>query len=140
MSARSQHEGDLDELKPSEGIGSSVYVARALCLPICHILEVFLHNTHLDWDLMRRNFAEWKSLRHLLVRYFYPFTPWHYETRDDCWAVFAYDAPELGESILLAFRQLHDARDRFTAKLPSRTQALQPATSAVALTRSRGHG
>ena len=32
--------------------------------------------------MMRRNLAEWKSLRHLLVRDFYPLTPWHYETRD----------------------------------------------------------
>ena len=107
-----------DELKPSEGAGSSVYVARASYLPIYHILEAFVHNKNLDWDLMRRNFAEWKSLRHLLVRDFYPLTPWHYETRDDYWAAFAYDAPELGESVLLAFRQLHAARDRFTAKLP----------------------
>ena len=107
-----------DQLKPSEGRGSSVYVARASYLPIYHISEAFVHNRNLDWDLMRRNFAEWKSVRHLLVRDFYPLTPWHFETKDNYWAAFAYDAPERGESILLAFRQAHAPEERFTAQLP----------------------
>jgi alpha-galactosidase len=107
-----------NELKPSEGAGSNVYVARASYLPIYHMSEAYVHNPKLDWDLARRNFAEWKSVRHLLVRDFYPLTPWHYETEDDYWAVFAYDVPERGESILLAFRQLNASKERFIAKLP----------------------
>lgn len=92
------------ELDPSTGPGSSPYVARASFLPIWNMAEAFTHNPALDYDLMRRNFYEWKSIRHLLVRDMYVLTPWHHKWNREDWTVFAYDAPDLGESVLLAFR------------------------------------
>lgn len=108
----------VSEHAVSAGRGSDAYVARASFLPVWNMVEAFSHNANLDWDLMRRNFAEWKSVRDLLVADFYPLTPWHDARCRRDWTVFAYDSPERGESILLAFR-LEDCEERsFTARLP----------------------
>lgn len=92
------------QLESSKGAGSSPYVARASFLPIYNFGEAYTHNPALDFDLMRRNLNEWKSVRHLLTRDFYALTPWHHEGSRTAWTAFAYDTPDLGESILLAFR------------------------------------
>lgn len=105
------------QLEASKGSGSSPYVARASYLPIYNYGEAFTHNPALDYDLMRRNFNEWKSIRHLLTRDFYALTPWHHENSRTGWTVFAYDAPDLGESLLLAFRMEEAEAACFTAKL-----------------------
>ena len=67
---------------------------------------------------MRRNFSEWKSVRHLLTKDMYVLTPWRHHDDKTHWTAFAYDDPEIGESILLAFRMEEAEEDTFTAKLP----------------------
>ncbi len=106
------------QLDVATGAGSDVYVARASYLPVWNLSAAFTHNPALDYDLMRRNCSEWKSLRHLLTRDFYALTPWHHESDRFGWTAFAYDAPDLGESILLAFRMEECAEPDFTARLP----------------------
>ncbi|MGI6496733.1 MAG: alpha-galactosidase [Kiritimatiellia bacterium] len=106
------------QLEASTGAGSDAYTARASFLPIYNFGEAFTHNPDLDFDLMRRNFAEWKSVRHLLTRDFYVLTPWHHNLSRKSWTVFAYDAPDLGESLVLAFRMEEAQADAFTARLP----------------------
>ena len=105
------------QLESSKGAGSSPYVARASFLPIYNFGEAYTHNPALDFDLMRRNLNEWKTVRHLLTRDFYALTPWHHEDSRTAWTAFAYDAPELGESILLAFRMEEAEADTYTAYL-----------------------
>ena len=107
-----------NQLDTSTGAGSDAYVARASYLPIYNITEAYVHNPELDFDLMRRNIAEWKSIRHLLTRDLYVLTPWHHNESRTGWTALAYDAPELGESVLLAFR-MEEAEDaEYAARLP----------------------
>ena len=103
---------------PTSGRGVDRYVARASYLPIYNISEAFLHNEELDYDIMRGNFNEWKSVRHLLTKDFYALTPWRHNTDVDSWTAFAYDDPDAGESIVLAFRQEEAEAERYTLKLP----------------------
>ena len=92
------------QLDPSTGKGSSTYVTRASFLPVYNTYESFVHNPELDYDLMRRNYNEWKSVNRLLVKDMYVLTPWHHEQDREGWSAFAYDDPEEGSSVLLAFR------------------------------------
>ncbi|MCQ2445605.1 MAG: alpha-galactosidase [Clostridia bacterium] len=105
------------QLEASTGAGSSPYVTRASFLPIYNYGEAYIHNPDLDYDLMRRNYNEWKSVRHLLTRDFYALTPWHHENSRTSWTAFAYDAPERGESLLLVFRMEEAEAESYTAKL-----------------------
>ena len=114
-SCTKETEGQLDV---STGAGPDAYIVRASYLPIYNFFEAFTHNPALDFDRLRRNFREWKGLRHLLVRDFYPLTPWRHNTDRFGWTVFAYDAPDLGESIVLAFRMEDCDTGTFTAALP----------------------
>ena len=106
------------QLEASKGKGSSPYVARASYLPIYNYGEEFTHNKELDYDLMRRNYNEWKSVKYLLTKDMYVLTPWRHFTDRTHWAVLAYDDPDTGESILLAFRMEEAESDTFTVKLP----------------------
>ena len=105
-------------VKPTEGRGVDRYVARASYLPIYNISEAFTQNKELDYDLMRGNFNEWKSVRHLLTKDFYALTPWRHSSSTGSWTVFAYDDPDAGESIVLAFRQESAEAERYRIKLP----------------------
>ena len=106
------------QLDASKGAGSSVYVARASYLPVYNFGEAFTHNKSLDFDLMRRNLNEWKSVRHLLTKDMYVLTPWRHNLDRGHWTAFAYDDPDTGESVLLAFRMEDAASEAFTAVLP----------------------
>ncbi len=106
------------QLEASKGAGSSPYVVRASYLPIYNYGEEFTHNKELDYDLMRRNYNEWKSVKHLLTKDMYVLTPWRHFTDRTHWTALAYDDPEIGESILLAFRMEEAESVTFTAKLP----------------------
>jgi alpha-galactosidase len=108
----------VNQLDSSVGAGSSPYVARASYLPHYHFGEPFTHNKELDFDLMRRNFNEWKSIRHLLVKDMYVLTPWRHDSDRTHWTAIAYDDPEKGESVLLAFRMEEAEASEFTVKLP----------------------
>ena len=48
----------------------------------------------------------------------YVLTPWHHHLDRYGWTSFAYDAPDLGEGILLVFRMENCRTDTFIAKLP----------------------
>ena len=106
------------QLECSTGAGSSPYVARASYLPIYNCSEGFNVNPNLDYDLMRRNLGEWKRVRRLLTKDFYPLTPWRHEFDRDHWTAFAYDDPDAGESILLAFRMEEAKEDACVFRLP----------------------
>ena len=54
----------------------------------------------------------------MLSRDLYVLTPWHHHLDRYGWTSFAYDAPELGEGILLVFRMENCRTDTFIAKLP----------------------
>ena len=106
------------QLGSEEGRGPDAYVSRASFLPIFNYHAQVTQNPNLDFDLMRKNMDEWRSVSHLLTRDFYVLTPWHHEFDRYSWTAFAYDAPELGESLLLAFRQEESDCDTLTVKLP----------------------
>jgi len=93
-------------------------VARASYLPIYNISEAFNENPALDYDLMRKNFAEWKSVQNLLTKDFYPLTAWRHACDLDHWTGFAYDDPASGESVLLAFRMEEAKETSFLFRLP----------------------
>ncbi len=107
-----------DQLGYAKDSGSTPYVARASYLPIYNFGGEFTHNPLLDFDLMRRNLNEWKSVRHLLTKDMYVLTPWRHDSDRSHWTAFAYDDPDAGEAILLAFRMEEAGSDTFTAKLP----------------------
>jgi len=94
-----------DELVAEDGPGASPYVFRASYLPICNLAVKYAHNPDLDYELLRRNLAEWRSVSELLLKDFYVLTSWHRGWDTSAWTVFAYDDAEKGESIVLAFRQ-----------------------------------
>ena len=106
------------QLDAGSGRGSSPYVARASYLPIYNYGEQFTKNKELDYDLLRRNFNEWKSVRDLLTKDMYVLTPWRHDSDRTHWTAFAYDDPDNGNSVLLAFRMEEAEADTFVAKLP----------------------
>jgi alpha-galactosidase len=106
------------QLGASTGAGSSPYVARASYLPVYNISEAFTHNPNLDYDLMRRNFNEWKHVRQLLVKDYYPLTPWRHDTDRAHWTAWAYDDPEAGKSALSVFRMEEAQEESYTVRLP----------------------
>lgn len=107
------------QLESAKGRGSDEYVNRVSLLPVYNISGYdFTHNPDIDFDLLRRNFGEWKRYNHLLSRDLYVLTPWHHHLDRYGWTSFAYDAPEKGESILLVFRMENCRTDTFVAKLP----------------------
>lgn len=105
------------ELESSKGKGSSPYVARASYLPVYNYCEDFNHNPELDYVLMRNNYNEWKSVRDLLVKDMYVLTPWRHSGDRNHWTAFAYDDPDRGESVILAFRMENAKEEDFVAKL-----------------------
>ena len=107
------------QLESAKGRGSDEYVNRVSLLPVYNISGYdFTHNPEIDFNLLRRNFDEWKRYNYLLTRDLYVLTPWHHNLDRLGWTAFAYDAPEHGESILLVFRMESCRTDTFTAKLP----------------------
>ncbi len=113
--ATKETEGQVD---PSIGPGSDGYVYRASYLPVFNYSEAYLHNPELDFDRMRRYVGEWESIRHLLTKDMYVLTPWHARDNRTGWTAFAYDAPESGESLLLAFRMEDCEEERCSVTLP----------------------
>ncbi|MBP1587054.1 MAG: alpha-galactosidase [Clostridia bacterium] len=107
-----------NQLDDMPGKGSSVYVSRASLLPVYNYGNAFTHNKEIDFDLLRRNLAEWKSVRHLLIKDMYVLTPWRHDSDRTHWTAFAYDDPDAGESVLLAFRMEEAGAETFTARLP----------------------
>lgn len=108
----------VEQLDSELGKGPDAYESRASFLPIFNYHEQITQNPEIDFDLMRSNMEEWKSISHLLTRDFYVLTPWHHQINSFSWTAFAYDAPELGESILLAFRQKDSKANEYIVKLP----------------------
>ena len=106
------------QVDPSVGAGSDGYVFRASYLPVFNYSEAYLHNPELDFDRMQRYVGEWESIRHLLTRDMYVLTPWHARDNRTGWTAFAYDAPELRESLLLAFRMEDCEEERCAVRLP----------------------
>ncbi len=92
-------------LDTSTGAGPDNYVFRASLLPVCNLWEAFTHNPDFDYELLRRNLAEWRRLAPMTLKDFHVLTPWHAPLDDAGWTVFAWNDPESGDMILLAFRQ-----------------------------------
>ena len=109
----------VGQLDASSGSGVTTYVNRASLLPIYNHCEGYNQNKEFDFDILRRNINEWKSVNHLLTKDFYCLTPWHHHLDSYGWTAIAYDDSEIGESLLLAFRMEQCWKDNsFTAKLP----------------------
>ena len=108
----------VGQLDTDMGRGSDEYTSRASLLPVYNLYESYNHNPNLDYDLMRRNIAEWKSVNGLLTKDLYVLTPWRYSGVTDKWTALAYADEEKGDAILLAFRQENAMEDHYTARLP----------------------
>ena len=93
------------ELDPGVAGGSTFYITRASWLPVYNISEVFTHDVDLDYDRLRATFGEWKKYNHLLVKDFYPLTPWHRHDDDSSWTAIAWHDRKTDEAVLQAFRQ-----------------------------------
>ena len=106
------------QVDPSVGAGSDGYVFRASYLPVINYSESYRFNPELDFDRMRRYIGEWESIRHLLTKDLYVLTPWHARDNRRGWTAFAYDAPESGESLLLAFRMEDCEEESCAVSLP----------------------
>ena len=111
----------------------SPYVARASYLPIYNYSGEFSHDENMDFEMMRRNISEWKSVRHLLTKDIYVLTPWRHNSDTYNWTALAYEDSETGEGVLLAFRMEEAEDDTFKAvlpfALPGRTYRLRNADS-----------
>ena len=92
-------------MEPSAGSGPDKYVFRASMLPICNLHERFTRNEKFDYGLLRQNLAEWKSVAPLTVKDFHVLTKWLDENDGTGWTAWAWNDPEKGEAVLLAFRQ-----------------------------------
>ena len=128
----------VNQLDGMTGAGADKYIIRASLLPIWNYGDSVTQNKDLDFDLLRSNLGTWKSVKHLLIRDFYTLTPYHHEFDRLGWTAFAYDAPERGESIVLAFRQEDCAKDTFVARLkfaePTATYAVTDDDTGVTTT------
>lgn len=113
-SATKETKGELESAKNA----ASKYVNRASLLPVYSFHEPVTRNKELDFDALRRNIAEWRSVSRILLKDFYVLTPWHSEDDTGGWTAFAYDDPESRETILLAFRQEKAEDAECTLKLP----------------------
>ena len=102
----------------TKGRGADEFVSRASLLPIFKVSGAFSHQKELDFDLMRRNYAEWKSVNRLLLRDYYTLTPWRGPKCRNLWTAVAYDAPETGDSIVVAIRPVEAEEDSVTVALP----------------------
>ncbi|MBO4553662.1 insulinase family protein [bacterium] len=107
------------ELDPPSGKGSDFYISRASYLPAAWgIGGQVTQNPDLDLDLMRSILKEWRSLEDLLLKDYYVLTPWHDENDLKGWTAFAYNDPEIGKAVVLAFRQDECEEDTCVLKLP----------------------
>ena len=113
-SATKETKGELESAKNVAG----KYVNRASLLPVYSFHEPVTRNRELDFDALRSNIAEWRSVSRLLLKDFYALTPWHSEDDTGGWTAFAYNDPESREAILLAFRQEKAEDAEHTLKLP----------------------
>ncbi len=113
------------QVDPSVGAGSDGYVFRASYLPVFNYSEAYLHNPELDFDRMRRYTGEWKSIRHLLTKDMYVLTPWHSRDNRTGWTAFAYDDPDAGDSLILAFRMEECEEESCSVTLPFADEGAQ---------------
>ena len=106
-----------DQLEPGMAGGSTFYITRASWLPVYNISEVFTHDVEMDYDRLRATFGEWKKYNHLLVKDFYPLTPWHRPDDDSNWTAIAWHDRKTDEAVLEAFRQETCQEPEYTACL-----------------------
>ncbi len=107
-----------EQLEGSKNPIESAYVNRASFLPIMNIGVPLYMAKELNYEGFHKNVDEWKDISHLLTKDFYVLTPWHHESERSSWTVFAYDDPEIGESIILAFRMEDCPDESYTFALP----------------------
>ena len=105
--------------------GSTHYITRCSWLPVYNLEERWTHDVALDYDRLRSTFGEWKKYRHLLVKDFYPLTPWHGPRDASDWTVFVWHDRKTDEAVLQAFRQEDCPEPAYTAVMPF----LRPETS-----------
>ena len=74
-----------------------------------------MRNKDLDYDLMRKLSAEWRSVAPNYMGDFYPLTP--YSLAKDVWMVWQFDRPEAGEGMIQAFRRDESADAAMVFKL-----------------------
>ncbi len=106
-----------NELEPGMAGGSTFYVTRASWLPVYNLSEVFTHDVELDYDRLRATFGEWKKYNHLLVKDFYPLTPWRRHDDDSHWTAIAWHDRVTDEAVLEAFRQETCEEPEYVARL-----------------------
>jgi alpha-galactosidase len=57
----------------------------------------------MDWDLYRRENANWSAIREDMIGDYYPLTP--YSLDHSTWLAWQYDRPDLGTGVVQAFRR-----------------------------------
>jgi alpha-galactosidase len=57
----------------------------------------------MDWDLYRRESANWSAIREDMIGDYYPLTP--YSLDPSTWLAWQYDRPDLGTGVVQAFRR-----------------------------------
>jgi alpha-galactosidase len=57
----------------------------------------------MDWDLYRRESANWSAIREDMIGDYYPLTP--YSLDHSSWLAWQYDRPDLGTGVVQAFRR-----------------------------------
>ncbi|HPJ21012.1 MAG TPA: alpha-galactosidase [Clostridia bacterium] len=92
-----------------------LYVLRASYLPILNYSFEYVHDLSLDYCLLRKGQAEWKTLKPFFYGDFYVLTPWHPHTVTDMWTVFMYF--DNGKGVIQAFRQEECENDSVVVRL-----------------------
>lgn len=69
----------------------------------------------LDYDLLRRLYAEVRQIGGCFTADFHPLTP--YDLRDDVWMAWQYHRPESGDGMIQAFRRPKNGEDTRTFRL-----------------------
>ncbi len=96
----------------------SAYVNRASFLPIMNYSVPLSQKQGVDYAAFHENVNEWRSVSHMLTKDFYALMPWHAADDLTSWTVFAYDDPDIGESVILAFRMEDCEEESCTVSLP----------------------
>lgn len=94
-----EKQGELDP----KGV-TDPYTWRASYLPILNIDSQYVYEPEENIPVLQAGIKEWQSIRHLLLREFYPLTPWHAPEDKTGFTAYAFYDRERGEGALLSFR------------------------------------
>lgn len=103
-------------------IDFSPYIVRS-CMGPNMTLSMDARRTDLDWELLRRLVAQWRSVSDNFLGDFYTLTP--YSLEKSSWMAWQYDRPEAGKGMVQAFRREECSGESINVRLKGLTKTAE---------------